>query len=91
MRSARPRRFYVIPSIVDERMRQHEERKNEEREKETRVCTRGKRERETVRAKGRERKKEYVNDFTNERPWDRRKCAGAPSSGWADRMNVNAS
>lgn len=50
-----------------------------------------KRERETVRAKGRERKKKYVNDFTNERPWDRRKCAGAPSSGWIDRMNVNAS
>lgn len=46
------------------------------------------------REKKNERKRErkiYVNDFTNERPWDQRKCAGAPSSGWADRMNANAS
>lgn len=62
------------------------ERKNKEREEKKRVRTRKK-----ERARERERKKEYVNDFTNERPWDQRKYAGAPSSEWADRMNVNAS
>lgn len=47
--------------------------------------------RERAGERERERTNEYVNDFTNERPWDRRRRAGAPSCEWADRVNVNAS
>lgn len=81
---ARPRMFYAIPSIVDERMRttfgKSERTRREvcvkarEREKDT--------ERTGERARERERKQEYVDDFANARPWDRRRCAGAPSSEW---------
>lgn len=49
------------------------------------------RKRERVGVRERERMCVYVNDFANERPWDRRRRAGAPSSEWADRVNVNAS
>lgn len=82
MRSARPRKFYVVPSIVDVRMRQHRSRTK------WRACAKVRKEK---RARERERTYVYVNDFTNERPWDRRSRAGAPLGEWADRVNVNAS
>lgn len=74
-----PRKFYVVPSTVGVRMRAQVE--NEERGL---VQMR-------ERERARERERTYVNDFTNERPWDRRRRAGAPSSEWSDRINVNAS
>lgn len=86
-----PVSFYVISSIVDERMQKYREKGRGAREGDVYDRER-KRKKERAREKKRERERlEYVNDFTNVRPWDRRKCAGAPSNGWADRMNVNAS
>lgn len=43
--------------------------------------------------RAREGENERINEWflRMERPWDRRRCAGAPSSEWADRVNVNAS